>query len=50
MTDPFKKTAELSAKAILGEDITNASVEKIKNSLGKTEAAETGEKKQFCRR
>jgi stage II sporulation protein B len=45
MTGPFKKTAELSAKAILGEDITKASVEKIKNSLGKTEAAETGEKK-----
>ncbi|MEC1289911.1 SPOR domain-containing protein [Bacillus mojavensis] len=45
MTGPFKKTAELSVKAILGEDITKASVEKIKNSLGKTEAAETGEKK-----
>ncbi|MEG7280866.1 SPOR domain-containing protein [Bacillus sp. 0909A] len=45
MTGPFKKTAELSAKAILGEDITKASVEKIKNSLGETEAAETGEKK-----
>ncbi|UQZ48936.1 stage II sporulation protein B [Bacillus halotolerans] len=45
MTDSFKKTAELSAKAILGEDITKASVKKIEKSLGESEAAETGEKK-----
>ncbi|MBJ7572242.1 SPOR domain-containing protein [Bacillus halotolerans] len=45
MTDSFKKTAALSAKAILGEDITKASVKKIEKSLGESEAAETGEKK-----
>ena len=45
MTDSFKETAELAAKAILGEDITKASVEKIEKSLGETKASETGEKK-----
>lgn len=45
MTDSFKETAELAAKAILDEDITKASVEKIEKSLGETKASETGEKK-----
>ncbi|MEG7333583.1 SPOR domain-containing protein [Bacillus sp. 0102A] len=45
MTDSFKETAELAAKAILGEDITKANVEKIEKSLGKTEASGAGEKK-----
>ncbi|MGN2618842.1 SPOR domain-containing protein [Bacillus stercoris] len=45
MTDSFKETAELATKAILGEDFTKASVEKIEKSLGETKASETGEKK-----
>ncbi|WP_069839655.1 SPOR domain-containing protein [Bacillus sp. F56] len=45
MTDSFKETAELATKAILGEDFTKASVEKIEKSLGETKATETGEKK-----
>ncbi|MGF7532386.1 SPOR domain-containing protein [Bacillus mexicanus] len=40
MTDSFKKTTELAAKAILGEDVTKASVEKIEKSIGETEAGE----------
>ncbi|MCY8517817.1 SPOR domain-containing protein [Bacillus atrophaeus] len=44
MTDSFKETSELSAKAIIGSEVPKSSVEKIEKSLSKTDAGKTEQK------